>query len=230
MPRRNRTKASREDRAPSIVETDTAETALFRTLDFFPSPPWSGRAAAEAILELCPDAKSVWEPACGEGHFAAPMREYLPRVHATDVYDHGFGGQIDFLSDEALGLPPCDFVATNPPFRLAQRFVERGLEVARVGVVVLCRMAFWESEERQSLFDGPHPLTQFRPFSERLNMCLGAWDPKASIPSACGLFIWIKDAKPLPPKLIPYGTKDRLSKADDIRRFAKRAPAPLLDI
>ena len=59
-------------------------------LDFFPTPLWGSRALFRHVLPfLGIDAiGSAWEPACGEGHMAAVIRESyrlmsLPRTSST---------------------------------------------------------------------------------------------------------------------------------------------------
>ena len=61
-------------RAPAAVEGDEALTALHRQLDYFPTPPWAARAGAELIRFVDPEARTIWEPACGDGHMAAVLR------------------------------------------------------------------------------------------------------------------------------------------------------------
>jgi hypothetical protein len=40
----------------------------------------------------------IWEPACGEGHMAEPLREYCDDIIASDLHDYGYGeAGIDFL-------------------------------------------------------------------------------------------------------------------------------------
>lgn len=44
------------------------------SLDHFPTPPWATRALCEHVIEL--RGRTVWEPACGEGYMAKPLKEY----------------------------------------------------------------------------------------------------------------------------------------------------------
>ena len=68
------------------------------------------------------------------------------------------------------------------------------------------------------------------PFIERLPMQLGEWDPDGSSAACYAWFFFHKGAPRLPVRPIPPGTKDRLHRAADVRRFAKLAPAPLFDL
>lgn len=102
-------------RAPANVEADTDEQAVARLFDYFCTPPWAARAAAELIREICPRALVVREPAAGGGHMAEPLRGYFG-VLASDVYDHGPGYEHrDWLDEKTWAHEPdCDLIVTNP--------------------------------------------------------------------------------------------------------------------
>ena len=87
-------------RSPAEVAGDTAQEALYRRLDFFPTPPWAARAGADLLARLDPEARTLWEPACGAGHMAAALAERFG-VFASDVHDFGYGERVDFLGADA---------------------------------------------------------------------------------------------------------------------------------
>ena len=240
-----------EGRAGAVVEGDDPRTAMFRELNFFPTPPWAARAGGELVRMLDPEARTVWEPACGQGHMAGPLGETFPVVRASDVHDYGFGQSHDFLADGphpgcagALTAGAVDWVITNPPFARAAEFAGRGLKVARRGVALLCRLAFVESV-------GRYPFMRAKalqaPFSERVPMQLGSWDPDLSSATAYAWFFWLTPealaASPFRPaieaawgmgctleRLIPPGTCERLTRADDRVVYAGEAPSPQLEL
>jgi hypothetical protein len=216
-------------RAKDDNEGLTPEQQLWKTLDFFSTPPWGARAGAEILRDVIgasPD-HLFYEPAAGQGHIYGPLGEVFPFVEASDVHDHGMGfGVRDWLSDD-WDLPECDWIVTNPPFGIADRFVTLGLERADKGVALLLRTAFVESAERYPLFEGKHPLTLMAPFSERLPMTLGRWDPTASSATSYSWFFWVKGRDPMPPKWIGPGTRDRLWKPDDPAKYGVLHPMPL---
>lgn len=228
----NTSAAVRQQKAPAVVAADDPQAALYRALNYFPTPPWAARAGAEILLRLDPGAKSVWEPACGEGHMAVPLLEYFPAmVLATDIHDHGYGTVHDFLMTDPPHGTDVDWIFTNPPFNKAEEFLEKGLRVARRGVALLCRIAFLESGPRyRVLYEGPNRLTLCAVFCDRVPMVLGQWDPEASSAACYAWFFFHKGAPALPVTGIPPGTRDRLHRAEDVRRFAKMAPAPLFDL
>lgn len=224
----NKSGAVVQQKAAKVQETDTPEQALHRALNYFPTPPWGTRAGAEILMQIDPYLSAVWEPACGEGHMAETLKEYFPTVHATDIHAHGYGQVQDFLLD-STPPGPVDWCISNPPFEHAQAFIELGMQVARRGAAMLLRVAFLEGERRSAmLYDGPHRMTYCCPFVERLPMVLGCYDPEASSAVCMAWFIFDKQVtgratiNPIPP-----GTKARLHRREDVRRFAKMAEAPL---
>ncbi len=222
-------------RAPADVESDDAQTKLWRALEFFPTPPWAARAGAEIVKFLDPRAKTIWEPACGEGHMAAAIGENAKwTVFATDIHQFDAGYETnDFLGPDCYRPHRVDWIITNPPFRTAAEFVRKGLTIAGRGVAVLCRLAFLESAERfDLLFRSEHPLSHCAYFSERVPMTLGRWSPKASSATAYAWFFFDKEWPRLrSPELIaiPPGTRARLSRPEDVHRFAKRSETPLFN-
>lgn len=228
---RRRNLAVMQQRAPDEVEEDTPEQRLYRALGFFPTPPWGSRAGAEIIKRLDPLAQSAWEPACGQGHMAEPLKEYFRFVYASDIHSFGYGNVYDFLST-AEPARRVDWIVTNPPFKRAQDFLHHGLLCADRGVALLARLSWLESDDRYwDLYgdDNPNRMTVLCPFIERCSMQLGSWEPELSSATSYAWFIFMKGATPLPPIPIRPGTKARLSRAEDIRRFATMASAPLFD-
>ncbi|WP_245528613.1 hypothetical protein [Brevundimonas subvibrioides] len=243
-----------EGRAGALIAGDDPQTALYRELNFFPTPPWAARAGGELVRMLDPspaEPLTVWEPACGELHMALPLEAYFDHVFASDVHAYGRNVVRDFLDPSAIGgaLPSVkgagvDWVVTNPPFAKAEAFVQRGLQVARRGVAVLCRLAFTESV-------GRYPLMLRKavtaPFAERVPMQLGSWDPDLSSATAYAWFVWmhpvaladspfrhaIEAAWAMDAtleRLIPPGTCDRLSRPHDRETFAGEAPSAQLEL
>jgi len=208
------------------LDGDMEETALYRSLSYFPSPPWSARAVCDVIEgEIgCLDQRTCWEPAAGKGHLAHGLKDYFRFVWQTDIHDYDGYGSLDFLTSGEPAERP-DFVITNPPFPLAADFVRCGLEIATVGVAVLARLAFLESAGRYDLMSR---LTLLAPFSERVPMQLGSWDPGLSTATSYAWFCWCHDVPRQPVHMIPPGTRARLTRPSD-EAFAdgrKTKPAP----
>jgi len=162
--------------------------------DDFPTPPWATRALIEHIIGPSTVAGlSCLEPACGRGYMARPLAEYFAEVEASDAFLYGFGSQRDFL-DYPFEALSHDWLVTNPPFRLAEEFVERSLIVARRGVAILARTVFLESVGRYEGIFRDRPPSVFAQFSERVPMVKGRVDAKASTATGYAWFVWHKDA------------------------------------
>jgi len=103
----------------------------------------------------------VWECACGEGHLAKPMQDAGLEIYATDIIDRGFGGVCDFLSPEIKQWH--GHILTNPPFSLAQKFIEKGLDIVGDGhkVAMFLKLQFLESIGRKTLFERTPPRTVY---------------------------------------------------------------------
>ena len=100
-----------------------------------------------------------WEPACGQGHLARVFDDHDFTVLATDKIYRGYGvGGIDFLN---TNLRFDGDVVTNPPFSLAQQFVEHALQLVTDGskVCMLLRVQFLESKARKDFFAKYLPKT-----------------------------------------------------------------------
>ncbi len=137
------------------------------SLDFFPTPPWATRALCEWLKTRCPiNSQAVWDPACGDGAMVRPLKEYFSDVHRSDVHDYGIGAMVrDFLWPSS---EQCDWIITNPPFRLGCEFALTALERTRVGVAMLVRTAFLESVGRYKTLFSKHPPAVLQ-FAEPLN-------------------------------------------------------------
>ncbi len=171
--------------------------------DDFPTPPWATRALMEHILGV-PHRfrdKTCLEPACGRGYMSKPLKEYFGTVDSADAYHYGYAPVRDFLT-YPYEAQSHDWVITNPPFRLAEEFVERALVVAREGVAILARTVFLESVGRFENIFSKMPPSKFAQFSERVPMVKGRVDPKASTATGYAWFVWEKGAEIYDPRLM----------------------------
>lgn len=217
------------------------------SLDDFPTPPWATRAICEWLMlndHHDIDHLSCREPAANRGHMVAPLREYFANVKASDVHDYGVGFPV---ADYLFGPPPpfVDWTITNPPFRLAEQFIERAIETSRVGVAIIARSAFSEGQERAETLFLPQPPSFELQFSERVVMLKGrlvrageidplAEEPgtKASTATSYSAFVWLKrDPAPADTRkrwIAPC--RLRLEREGDYPKYVRPVePAPLLD-
>lgn len=160
------------------------------SLDDFPTPPWATRAFLAHFFEAKDlSSDSVWEPACGRGHMAQVLSEFFATVRASDIHDYGYGEVQDYLTGPA-GVRSVDWVVTNPPFRLAEDFLERSRHVARKGVALLTRTVFIESVGRFERIFRDQPPTSVLQYVERVPMVKGRVDRRASTATGYAWLVW----------------------------------------
>nr|WP_197286586.1 MULTISPECIES: hypothetical protein [unclassified Chelatococcus] len=158
--------------------------------DFYATP----REAVDAFLDIerhqIPPGK-VFEPACGDGAIVLPLRAAGYHVIASDLIDRGCPDASvgDFFATE----PPGDISAiiTNPPYKNAQRFIERALGFAPY-VAMLLRLGFLEGFRRKPWLE-EFPPARVHVASRRLPMMhRGGWDgPRVMGSAVCfAWFVW----------------------------------------
>jgi len=169
------------------------------SLDDFPTPPWATRALIEHIIAKPHELShmSCLEPACNRGFMSMVLSEYFADVESSDIYPYGYGEERDFLQvpQEADSV---DWVITNPPFRLGEEFIKKGLIVARRGVAMLTRTVFIESVGRYERIFTKTPPTKFAQFTERVPMVKGRLDKKASTATGYCWLVWEKGVQSKP--------------------------------
>lgn len=166
------------------------------SLDDFPTPPWATRALIEHVISRKHDVSRMTclEPACNRGFMSMVLKEYFAEVRSTDIYPYGYGEVRDFL-EVPYAAGSVDWVITNPPFRLGEDFIRKGLNVARRGVAMLTRTVFIESVGRYDRIFSQRPPTKFAQFTERVPMVKGRLDKKASTATGYCWLVWEKDSR-----------------------------------
>jgi hypothetical protein len=167
------------------------------SLDDFPTPPWATRALCEWLLHGVNQPLSqftVREPAANRGHMVKPLAEYFHHVEASDVHDYGVGYPV---ADYLWGPIPemVDWTITNPPFRLAEQFIERGYQSSERGVAVIVRAAFLEGQGRFDRLFSIKPPSHVLQFTERVVMHKGRLAPEGSTATAYAWIIWMADQR-----------------------------------
>lgn len=161
------------------------------SLDDFPTPPWATRALCEYIAKrhLVDSAMTCREPAANRGHMVRPLMGYFGEVVGSDIHDYGAGFPVE---DYLFGPDPAevDWTITNPPFRLAQQFIERAMRTSRIGVAVIVRSAFLEGVARHRDLFAKHPPSLILQFAERVVMHKGKLSEKGSTATAYCWIIW----------------------------------------
>ncbi len=212
--------------------------------ELFPAPPWATRTLFEHVVPIAAGESierdaMIAEPAAGLGHMSDVIAEYADRVFASDIYRYPCEVSVpeiavaDFLEPSWLG-PEADWIVTNPPFRLSRDFLELALVRARRGVAFLQRMQWLEGKQRYRNIYAVNPPALLAPFSERVAMCEGGWDPECATATMYAWFVWVRQDGEWPRALtgdatlrtylIPPGRKEALSRASDAGLAARCVP------
>ncbi len=140
--------------------------------DCYQTPPEATRALlALEELPLC-----IWEPACGPGAIVQILRTAGHSVYASDVEDYGWPHhvRVDFLMEHRvprqftdIGPQSIDTIITNPPFKLATKFIRHSIELCP-NVIMLMRVAAIAGQQRHALINDH--LARVHVFSRRLPM------------------------------------------------------------
>lgn len=131
--------------------------------EHYPTP----HQCTEALLRVWrpPQGSVIWDPCCGTGGIATPLRKWDYRVLTSDIKEYpGFKpDQIgNFL--ELDNLDDVDYIWCNPPFLLAADFIRHIMEFETVKLVMLLKATYWHAKSRFELFrkwepQGIYPLT-----------------------------------------------------------------------
>jgi DNA polymerase bacteriophage-type len=164
-----------------------------RGVDLYETPD----VAVEALLRVEKIPYRVWEPACGPGRIVNVLRAHGHEVIASDLIDYGTDPTAiygrDFLKEQQA---PEDIgaILTNPPYKWAEEFVRRALELSPRIVIMLLRLAFLESERRRDILENCG-LARIHQFRKRLPMMHRAgWEgKKANSGMAFAWFVWDRE-------------------------------------
>ena len=132
----------------------TNRGAKRRERDAYSTPYW----CTEAIMGqlVIPEGSSVLEPCVGK----EAIWEVLSRFfHEADMDWFEIERGQDFLNG-LHGNTRYDFIITNPPFSLAQEFVDKSLSLANC-VIMLLPQSFFGSQGRKEWWQKHPPTAQF---------------------------------------------------------------------
>lgn len=115
--------------------------------DWYVEPGWTW----DVLFDKVPFVGSALDPACGGGTGLDALRRHGFDPLGSDIVDRGCGAHIhDFLEPDYPLL--ADNVITNPPYKLAEAFAERALEIGAKSVALLVPLPFLASQRRHALF------------------------------------------------------------------------------
>lgn len=112
--------------------------------------------AITTLLRVEPLPPVIWEPCAGRGAISRHLEWAGHNVIKQDLVsyenaDAGILTPIDFLM-EICAPAGCQTIVTNPPYKLADQFIRRGLELG-CRTIVLLRLMALEGSGRSDLID-----------------------------------------------------------------------------
>lgn len=160
--------------------------------DYYATDP----AATEWLCRLERFGNMILEPCCGGGHISKVLASHGYDVTSRDLYNHGYGASgIDFLSiDNQLWIGD---IVTNPPYRYAQEFVEKSLQIIPESnkVAMFLKLTFLEGKARKVLFRNFPPVRIWVSSSRLQCGKNGEFEELGSNAIAYAWFIWVKGYK-----------------------------------
>ena len=131
----------------------TSTTRERANYDYYATP----YQATEMLLDEVKFSGNFLEPCVGGGHIVDVIKRYYPDecVYGVDLVDRGYPNTLvaDFLKYDFLGQK-FDNVVTNPPYSLAQEFLEKSMEVVNDGgkIAMFLKIQFLEGAKRREMF------------------------------------------------------------------------------
>lgn len=155
--------------------------------DYYATDP----KAVTLLLGLEKFKGPILEPCCGEGHISKVLLENGFKVKSFDLVDRGFGKVQDFLSDE-VSYWKGDII-TNPPYKLANEFLNKALQIVPNGrkVAMFLKVQFLEGKQRKAFFK-KYPPKKIWVSSSRLKCGMNGDFGGANSTLAYAWFIWEK--------------------------------------
>lgn len=116
--------------------------------DFYATDP----IAIKLLLEQEKFKNTILEPACWMGHLSKPLIEAWYEVESYDLVDRGYWKVKNFFDITKWNWD----IITNPPYAIAQKFVEHSLDIIKpwAKVALFLKVLFLESRTRKKIVFG----------------------------------------------------------------------------
>ena len=125
------------------------------------------------------------------------MEKLGKHVRSTDLIYRGYGtGKSDFLlwrKEDEIGVSGFGGdIITNPPYKFAQEFCEKAIELTGNKVAMFLKLTFLEGQKRKKFFE-KYPPKKIYVYSSRRKCALnGDFDSTGSSAAAYAWFVWEK--------------------------------------
>lgn len=156
--------------------------------DYYATPTCS----TEALLSVEKFNQNIWECACGGGHLSDVLENHGYKTLKTDIVQRRKDVQVLNFLDNNITKYNGDII-TNPPYSLAQEFLEKAINIVEDGakVALFLKIQFLEGKKRKEMFEKYPPKVVYV-FSERQNPLRNgeALDEKGKSWSSTMCFAW----------------------------------------
>lgn len=168
--------------------------------DYYATDP----KAVKLLLEIETFKDTILEPCCGEGHIAQELEKHGKNTVRFDLVDRKqidgkMMTKLDFLDnnyslDKPIPAEPLFDIITNPPYSLAQDFIEQSLELVTPGdkIAMFLPIRYLEGKKRRKLFEKYPPRTIHVSSSRLACARNGLFDGKEGNAVCYCWFIWVK--------------------------------------
>lgn len=136
----------------------------------------------------------IWECACGQGHLSEVLKQKGYKVLSTDIARREYG---DFIQDFLEAQHWDGDILTNPPYRIAQKFIEKALEITQNNayIIMFLKIQFLEGQERKEMFKKYPPKYVYVNSARQLCAMNGEFDKYKATAICYCWYIWEKGYK-----------------------------------
>jgi hypothetical protein len=160
--------------------------------DAYQTPDW----VVEQLCEVERLPSQIWEPCAGEGQLANVLRQHGSKVIETDLDPRTRSQRrLDFL---AARRPLAKAVVTNPPYRIATKFIRHALSLGVEYLALLLKADFLNAQERHQLISEIGYPARIWSLTSRPD-----FRRQGAPPMNCSWFIWDGHASSAMLKLLP---------------------------
>lgn len=141
--------------------------------------------------------RNIWECACGQGHLSEVLKRKGYHVVSSDIFDRGYENTyiINFLENINKNIK-ID-ILTNPPYKYAQEFVEKSLEIQANGyyTIMFLKIQFLEGQARKKMFQKYPPKYVYVNSTRQMCAMNGEFEKYNATAICYCWFIWKKGWK-----------------------------------
>ena len=172
--------------------------------DYYATPPI---ALEQLWKEVIFETSSIYDPCVGGGHINKFFEDKGIITYGSDIVDRGWPNTriLNFLTtskkDIISFLPPRFTIVTNPPYKKATEFVEKGMEIIPPAgkMIMLLPLRFLEGSTRYKKVFSKYPPNEVLIFVDRIGCWKNGIEDKTQRSAICyAWFVWKQGFKGTP--------------------------------